>query len=123
VDITYAPEAFFRATGQDVPPAVRSLRELIFIYNESVHDGELPLSASVVLVDASGRYVQPTSASVVTEGGHHRSTRLVFPHDGQPVESLTLLVLANDGTPVPGGELTWVLAGAPAAVQLRLKQR
>ena len=34
------------ATGQQVPGAVRSFRELVFIYNESVHEGELPKRAA-----------------------------------------------------------------------------
>ncbi len=118
VDITYAPEEFFLATGQTVPSGVRSSRELVFIYNESVHDGELPPSAAVVLLDATEQRVAPLAATVITEGGHHRSTRLVFPNNGKPATALTLLVLADDGTPTPGGELTWLL-GNPVTTALR----
>lgn len=123
IDITYAPAAFFVATGQEVPSGVRTSRELVFIYNESVHDGEILASAPVVLVDATGRYVQPTSAVLITEGGHHRSTRVVFAQDGKPPRSVTLLVLTSDGLPAAGGELTWTLGGAPTAAPQARRER
>lgn len=111
VDVTYAPAAFFRATGQEVPSGVKANRDLVFIYNESVHEGEIPPTSPLVLVSDSGDYVQPNSMALITEGGHHRTTRVVFPQSGRR-ESMTLLVLRADGSPAPGGELTWVLAGA-----------
>ena len=109
VEITYTPADFYRALGQDAPPDVNASGAAVFLARESVHEGDLPPSPSVVMSLADGRQLHAATVTVITDGGHHRSTRLAFALDGAAPDALTLLVLRSDGSPAAGGEFTWRL--------------
>ena len=113
VEITYTPADFYGALGQDVPADVQASGAAVFLARESVHEDDLPASPEIVLRTADGSLRRPLVTTVITDGIHHRSTRLAFQVDDLTADSVALVVLGRDGAVVAGGEFTWKLAALP----------
>ncbi len=118
VELTYTPPAFYRALGEDPPAEIRARDTLAFLFGERVHDGELPPPATVALIGPRGEQVSPSRVTVVTDGGHHRTTRLLFPIVPGALSEVTLVVLGGDGVPAPGA-YTWAVADGRSAQSSR----
>ena len=117
IDVIYAPQLFFDATGIPMPSEFDADRALAFILQESVHDGDLPIAAAeAFLLLPGGERVLPFEARVTADDVHHRVSRLLFdrPDDwpaaiendsGEPV--LRLIVPQRDGSFSVGNTFEW----------------
>lgn len=117
IDVIYAPQLFFDATGIPVPEDMDPDRSLAFILNESVHEGELPLEPpQAFLLLPDDQRLAPYDARITADDVHHRTSRLLFerpegwpdalanPDEG-PV--LRLIVPNRDGSYSIGNTFEW----------------
>lgn len=119
IDLTYAPPIFFEATGLRPPPELGARPTLVFMLQETIHDGALPdQPPAVLLLLDSGARVDPLDVSVTASDPHHRTTRLLFPDpDGASAPAPThgagltvrLVVPFADGTVSAGNTFEWRL--------------
>lgn len=118
-EITFMPPLFFEVMRQPPPPESLLPRTAIFVLQESVHDGELPLDPPQVFMRLpDGGRIAPAEVRVVTDGVHHRSTRLVFSGiagladllDPEAASTtITLQVVPRDGDTRAVGAFVWQL--------------
>lgn len=95
----FTPPLFFQAIEQEPPIASFTQPSAVFVMQESVHDGDLPESSDVFLLNAKGERIAPSHSQLLDEGPHHRSTQLIFLVDGGVLgEQVTLVVAAEDGS-------------------------
>jgi hypothetical protein len=124
IDVIYAPPLFFEATGLPAPPEMDEQPTLAFMFQETIHDGELPLEVPpAFLLLPGGERIAPYDARVTTEDDHHRVSRLLYPAPDDWMEAmrvedgrslLRLIVPRADGTFSPGNMLEW---SVPIAVE------
>jgi hypothetical protein len=118
LDVIYASQLFFDVTGIDAPDANDTRSTLLFIVEETIHDGDLaetPPAAFLVLED--GTRVAPNESELVTEDPHHRTSRVLFdrpdgwpemPTDDAPL-TVRLVVPMEDGAVTIANTFEWRL--------------
>jgi hypothetical protein len=108
LEVIYAPPFFFEATGLQQPDEMEAQPTLAFIFQETVHDGELPLEVpEIFMLLSDDERIAPYDAGVTAVDDHHRVSRVLFP---QPSEwpraienadgdaTLRLIVPREDGS-------------------------
>ena len=119
IDLIYAPDMFFTVTGLAPPAEAQSQPSLVFILQETIHEGTLlDASPAVYMELAGGDRVSPYDAQVTAQDPHHRTTRLLFappagwataPLATESGETLRLVVPLDDGTVSAGNSFQWRL--------------
>lgn len=78
IEVIYAPPFFFEATGLHQPPEMEAQPTLAFLFQETVHDGELPPDVpEAFLLLPDGDRLEAYDAGVTAEDEHHRVSRLL----------------------------------------------
>ena len=117
IEVIYAPPFFFEATGLTQPLEMESQPTLAFLFQETVHDGELPpeVPEAFLLLPGDER-IAPYDAGVTTEEEHHRVSRLLFSQPNEWPEAikdeegnavLRLIVPRADGTYTVSNVFEW----------------
>ena len=117
IDLMYAPPQFFELTGFERPLEAGARPTLVFILQETIHEGDLEVALpSVFLQVGDAAQSAPYLTRVTAEDPHHRTSVLLFlepsaMRDGllHGVELVRLMVPMADGTVSVANTFEWQL--------------
>lgn len=117
LELTFAPPEFYTAIGQDAPVPASAPPSGVVLLREEVHEGELGGISSIFMVGPGGERIAPYETTILTDGEHHRSARLLFelPDETQAAltdasgSELTFVAPQADGTVLRSSTFTWAL--------------